>query len=405
MTSLTVNMFRHGAIVIVAWALSLLPIAMRAQTLDTKNRDGNASPSVVGDVTPRDVLSPDAWRRVDQSVDRALAWLARQQRSDGSFPTIANGQPGVTSLCVMAFLVQGHAPGEGRYGRVIERAADYAIACQKDNGLVALAAPNSRYVTRAVPASAGSTACYNHAISALMLSELYGMSNEPHSRRLREAIALALKATIAIQRFPKVLPENRDGWRYVNDAGPLDSDLSVTGWQLMFMRSARNAGFAVPADRIDGAVAYVRRCYDAQAGLFCYSTNLGARSRGMAGAGILALAHAGQHNSPEAQAAGQWVLAHQFDQYNGVGQGGGWENDRYHYGLFNCCQGMYQLNGRYWQEFFPRVVEALLANQRGDGSWEAESCRRDAQYGNAYTMALAVLSLGASNELLPIFQR
>ena len=66
---------------------------------------------------------------------------------------------------------------------------------------------------------------------------------------------------------------------------------------------------------------------------------------------------------------------------------------------------MYQLGGRYWEEFFPRIVPILLANQQADGSWPADSYRIDATFGNAYTTALVVITLGAPNQLLPIFQR
>ena len=37
---------------------------------------------------------------------------------------------------------------------------------------------------------------------------------------------------------------------------------------------------------------------------------------GMAGAGILALAHAGKHNSRQATATGEWLLRYSFDEYN-----------------------------------------------------------------------------------------
>src|SRR4051812_662108 len=49
-----------------------------------------------------EVLPETEWRRVDAAVDRALTWVASQQQADGSFPTIEMGQPGVTSLCMMA---------------------------------------------------------------------------------------------------------------------------------------------------------------------------------------------------------------------------------------------------------------------------------------------------------------
>src|SRR5271163_4283382 len=58
-----------------------------------------------------DALPPEKWRQLEKSVDRALAWIASQQQPDGSFPTMATGQPAVTSLCVMAFLSRGHQPG------------------------------------------------------------------------------------------------------------------------------------------------------------------------------------------------------------------------------------------------------------------------------------------------------
>jgi hypothetical protein len=126
----------------------------------------------------------------------------------------------------------------------------------------------------------------------------------------------------------------------------------------------------------------------------------------MAGAGILALAHAGFHNAPEARRSGDWILRHDFDEYNETMTfNSAWPHDRYHYAVFNCCQGMYQLGGRYWEEFFPQVVDALLEHQQTDGSWPADSHWHDGQFGTAYTTALVVMTLGAPNQLLPIFQR
>ncbi len=97
-----------------------------------------------------------------------------------------------------------------------------------------------------------------------------------------------------MQRWPKDRADDRGGWRYIDDGGTnsqYDSDLSITGWHLMFLRSARNAGFNVPKQPIDDAVGYVRRCYSQQHGVFEYCTgDDDDRSRAMAGAGILALA-------------------------------------------------------------------------------------------------------------------
>jgi hypothetical protein len=355
------------------------------------------------DSMPANVLTREQWQRVDAAVSRALTWVATQQQADGSFPTLDSGQPGVTSLCTMAFIAHGHVPGKGQYGSRLERAADYVLSCQKPNGLITKLGPNGPQINRQVGHDIGGCAAYNHAISSLVLSEVYGMSPRSRARRLEAAIRKALVATLEMQVWPKDSPADRGGWRYVDNFDDVDSDLSVTGWQLMFLRSARNAGFEVPTDRIDDAVAFVKRSFDRRQGVFIYSTRRPSRTRSMAGAGILALAHAGFHNSEEARRAGDWLLANGFEQYNATMPGQ--SSDRYHYGLFTCCQAMYQLGGNYWEQFYPPAVEAVLANQQADGSWPVDSQYHDAPYGNAYSTALVIIMLGAPNQLLPIYQR
>jgi len=385
-------------------------LAQRAVTREVTTAVAPAPPTkAASDNTPVNVLSTGEWRRVDVAVNRALDWLAKQQRPNGSFPTLETGQPGVTCLCMMALISHGHVPGDKRFGTRLEKATDFAISCQKPNGLVTLVGPDGPEIDRNIEHEVGTCAAYNHAISSLTLSELYGMNDGERARRLQKVINKSLATTILMQRWPKDSPADRGGWRYIDDGGTnaeYDSDLSITGWQLMFLRSARNAGFNVPKEPIDEAVAYVRRCYSQQYGVFEYVTgDDDDRSRAMAGAGILALAHAGFHGAAEAQSSAEWLLHHNFDRYNVILPLGPNRHDRYHYALFASCQGMYQLGGRYWQEFFPRTVSTLLANQLPDGSWPADSHWHDGQFGRAYTTALVVMTLGAPNQLLPIFQR
>ena len=373
----------------------------------TRQSSSKSSASTTDEGPPDNVLAPAEWKRVDTAVDRALIWMAAQQQPDGSFPTLERGQPGVTSLCVMAFVSHGHAPGDGQYGSRLDKAIDYTLRCQKQNGLLALLADDTPQLSRQGGSGLGTNIAYNHAISSLMLSELYGMSQPQRARRMKGAIEKALAATLKMQRWPKDKEVDKGGWRYLDDRDESDSDLSVTGWELMFLRSARNAGFDVPKDAIDDAVAYVRRCYSKEYGTFQYWIDRGdGRSRGMAGAGILALAHAGYHDSKEAQSTGDWILKQKFEPYNtSVKFTSDRVLDKYHFGVFSCCQGMYQLGGRYWKDFFPRIVPILLTNQQADGCWPADSHRYDGPYGKSYTTALMVITLGAPNQLIPIFQR
>src|SRR4051812_22752402 len=203
-------------------------------------------PNVSTDNKPANVLSADEWQRVDVAVNRALDWLAKQQRPDGSFPTLDNGQPAVTSLCLMAFVAHGHTPTDKRFGQRLGRAIDFVISCQKPNGLVTLTGPDGPEISRNLDHEVGTCAAYNHAISSLTLSEMYGMCDAPRAKRIQGAINKSLVASLLMQHWPKDQARDRGGWRYIDDGGPnseYDSDLSITGWELMFLRSARNAGF------------------------------------------------------------------------------------------------------------------------------------------------------------------
>ncbi|MEM8946607.1 MAG: hypothetical protein AAGD11_15650 [Planctomycetota bacterium] len=350
------------------------------------------------------LLEASQWQQIDRSVESGLSWLAGQQQRDGSFPTLPQGQPGVTSLCIMAFLSHGHLPGEGPYGDQLQLAVDYVLGCQKRSGMLAFISPNGVKLSRNVSHVVGSTAAYNHAISGLVLSETYGIQGERPASKVRPAIRRALDVTLQMQKWRKDNPNDLGGWRYVLDMDADDSDVSITGWHLMFLRSAKNAGFDIAKEPIDEAVGYVRRCFRPRSSTFAYTQSpmySNYTSRGVTGAGILALAHAGLHDTPESQQAGDWLLQNRFDQYN--------NNpvylERYHYGLLTCSQAMYQLGGRHWQQFFPSTAITLVGSQLPDGSWPRESHHRDGAYGSAYSSAICLITLGTPNDLLPIFQR
>ena len=68
-----------------------------------------------------EALTSDQRESLENAVEKGFAWLAGQQRRDGSFPTLPQGQPGVTSLCVMAFMSHGYLPDNGEYGPILRR--------------------------------------------------------------------------------------------------------------------------------------------------------------------------------------------------------------------------------------------------------------------------------------------
>ena len=315
----------------------------------------------------------------------------------------------------MAFLSRGHQPGLGPYGQHLNRAIDFVLSCQASNGLITLLAPGPVHEDK----QPSHNAIYNHAISGLMLGEVYGQVSGQRAKAMKQAIERAILFSHSFHHIRRKPPIDQGGWRYihVNRWDPPDSDLSVTCWHLMFLRSAKNAEFDVPQADVDEAIAYVRRLWNPGSGAFSYHTagfeaNLSVpakHSRGMVGAGILSLSMAGQHQTPMARSAGDWLLAHRFKGFGDLAS----TSDRFFYGAYYSSQAMMQLGGRYWEQFFPSLVDALLSGQSPDGSWPPEvrsgvplaGAGSEAMFGNVYTSALAVLSLTPPYQLLPIYQK
>jgi hypothetical protein len=373
------------------------PNAPPASPLDNKASSADGSGDRAKPSDGRASLSRGQWSRIDRAIDRGLQFIARHQGSDGSFETQDAARPGVTGLCVLAMLARGHQPGKGRYGAQIERAVDYTLDLQDPNSGVIVA---SQYI--GPEQGDRGAAHYDHGIAGVMLAEVYGMTDAKRHDRIRAAINSALRYTRRIQTKPKGDPNERGGWRYQHYSWN-NSDLSVTCWQLMFYRAARNAEFNVPAAWVDEAMAYVHRSFDKDERAFVYALTGKNRytTRGMVGAGIVCLELGGEHHSETSRQAADWILKHSFSPYNNFRH----VEDRYHYGAFYCSQAMFQLGGDHWKRFFPTVLEALTDAQHADGSWDVESTGNDDRYGNVYTTALAVLTLATPYQLLPIYQR
>ena len=341
-----------------------------------------------------DVLSDKDWSRLESSVDRGLKWLATRQKSDGSFKSNDMGQPAVTSLAIMAYLSRGHQPGVGPYGEILENAIDYVLSTQGRFGMFSrLDAPGP--YERHTPSH---TATYNHAVAGLMLGEVYGMCKGERSERIRKAIDDALIFTWKLQLQPKDKRVDRGGWRYVVDRNDRDSDISVTGWHLMFLRSARNAEFDVPKEFIDQALGFVRRCHvNTSKGVFSYFPDEPKEANlTMTAIGTLSLALGGQHRDPLVREASDWMLKKGVVPYE--------RYDRWHYRYYYYVQAMAQVGGEYWRKTFPVVLRELLSNQHREGYWRLSGGKEEI-LGRTYYTSLAILTLTPPYQLLPLYQR
>lgn len=330
---------------------------------------------------------------VEDAVDRGLAYLACAQSKDGSWPSGINttgrprpniqteGDPAITALAVMAFLSAGHVPGEGLYGDRIALGIRFVAQGQLKNGLFA-------------GANLGGVEMYYHGICTLMLAEVVGMTDGRTAEEMRGRLQSAVKIILEAQR--RNTTNDRGGWRY--GIGGTDADLSVTGWQFLALRAAKNVGCDIPSDRIDAALAYVKRCYDAKSGGFTY-TAYGRVTEPCTGVGILCLELSGKdsHQSPEALKAAAYLLKNPISIVQ----------PHFHYGVYYVAQAMFQVGDNFWKSYRERLHELLLRSNSPniDGAWDTQRGVGDAHYGQAYATAMAILALTVEYRYLPIYQR
>ncbi|WP_052640173.1 prenyltransferase/squalene oxidase repeat-containing protein [Zavarzinella formosa] len=338
------------------------------------------------------------------AVDQGVEYLAKSQNGDGSwnsgrqFGGFGNngGQrdPAVTALCVMAFLSSGHVPGEGRYGDAIERGIRFVASQQQRNGMFAA----SQF---------GMTQMYSHGICTLMVAEAVGLMPD---RRMAESLRTQLVLAVRLIRSAQcVLAENTGGWRYTPDGR--DADISVTGWQVMALRAARNVGCDVPAETVEKAVGYIKRCYDPQVGGYRY-TRYSAVTVPCTGASILSLELCGKeyHASDESLRAAGYLLRKE----NILNQA----RPHFFYGIYYTSQAMFQIGddpgkagenknpNNYWQ-IYRQVLHFLLLKQyapKAGGFWQSASAD-DNMAGINYCTAMAILALTVEYRYLPIYQR
>ena len=239
---------------------------------------------------------------------------------------------------------------------------------------------------------------YGHGITTLMLAEMLGMGTDvAQDELIREKCRRALDLILRAQRVPK--SENaRGGWRYSPDTS--ESDMSVTVWQTMALRSAKNAGLDVPKEAIDEAVRYIKRCYqptedrknDKRLGGFGYQGK--GRELSTTAEGLLALQVCGDYDSTEVLATSERLFKEGLT-----------ENEKWFYYLtYYYAQGMNQRGGKYAEEGTRVATNVLLPLQGRDGSWEGRG-GEERGGGKVYATAMAMLSLAVKHHYLPIYQR
>jgi hypothetical protein len=319
-----------------------------------------------------------ASKESEVAVASALTWFARHQSPSGVWDAERYQQnctddpkcePGaymrpmeetntaLTGYALLCFLSSGYDhQTPSRYRPVVKRGIDYLLAIQKPDGLLGLRN-------------------YEHPIAAQALVEAYAMTSDP---ALRQPAQMAIDLIVARQnQDPKAESGYAGlGWDYTTPT--TRNDASVTGWNIMALKSAYTAGLLNVSDAMHGSKRWLELSWKANnpnwdrldpytgESVFSYGWTTGDTKHNghqdMAPVGLVCAVFLG-HRSGDAmlETMANWVMKHQTPV--------AYPTNTYY--LYYNTLGMFQVGGEKWKVWNSVVRDMLVkAQRRGDGCFD-----------------------------------
>lgn len=344
----------------------------------------------------------------EKAVDGGLAWLARHQAPDGSWSRFCLepghsdcrcdkdhpcASPGMlfemahTGLALLAFQAGGHYEfNNNRYSETVRKGLDWLVDNQRpDGGLIGSKRTGKRRHFH-------QQFMYEHGIATFTLAEACALERFSGVKRPDDRYERAMAKALD---FIYQMQHDDGGWRYTDNRKE-KSDSSVTGWQVLALKSAEQAGMKPRPE----AVAAAHRFFDDLAlpsGETAYvheGKKLKVNTQATTGVGMLArqfLFHDRDH-----------PMVHKAADHLATFAERKWPTtlvepeDADFYLLYNCTLAMHQNGGEPWKRWNDHVRDAVVRLQRHDGcmkgSWDPAQ-----HWGNTggriYSTALATLTL------------
>ena len=325
----------------------------------------------------------------EQAVERGLRWLADHQFAAGNWSIhelnctdhecLGHGSfqtdTAATGLALLAFLGAGHSHRSGEYQDVVGRGIQWLVQRQKADGDLFIEGSELVWL-------------YSHGMAAIALCEAYGMTKDP---ALKDPAQRSLDFIVAAQH-----PEF-GGWRY---RPRFESDTSVSGWQLMALKSGQMAGLAVPKSAYEGVSRWLDSVESKSSpGRFAYHSTQ-SDSLAMTAEGLLMRQYLGAGRSDASLIAGASYLKQYLPRLE--------ERDTYYW--YYATQVMFHMQGEHWSEWNATIRDLLVDSQeKGSGmagSWAPETPSKS-KWGEAggrhYLTCLNLLMLEVYYRHLPLY--
>ena len=314
------------------------------------------------------------------AVGRALEWLKRNQRRDGSWSLtgpftsggLSDAKVAATAMALLAFQGDGHTTEKGEYQEQVRNGWRALLKEQDATGCFYHGGQDEERP-------------YSQGLATIAICEIYGMTK---SSMFRGPAQKAVDYAVEIQA-----PEG--GWRYQPG---VDTDTSVTGWYVMGLQSALMAGLDVPSPTLQRVSDYLDTVALDGGSLYKYQPIRQGYSLAMTAEGLLCRQYLGwKQNDPRLLRAAKLMLENGID----------WEEDRDVYYWYYATQVLHHMEGVHWDQWNSVMREVLPANQvqagKEEGSWDPNGDRWGAHGGRLYTTCLSTYMLEVYYRHLAIY--
>lgn len=317
----------------------------------------------------------------EAAVIRALEWLARNQQKDGSWRLdgpyknggITENRTAATAMALLAFQGAGHTHREGRFSKQVARGWKALLKMQDREGDFYHSRSSHQHL-------------YSQAQATIAICELYGMTKDS---RFREPAQLAVDFAVRTQT-------REGGWRYEPYR---EADMSVTGWFLMALQSAKMADLEVPDstfERIGRLLNKLSKDYGSQ---YVYQIDKRHTSLALSAEGLLCRQYLGWKRDDRRLVKGVRLISN-----NPVSFAGSRKNVYYwYYGT----QVLHHYEGEEWEKWNKVMRVELPEHQvkrgRERGSWDPVNDTWGELAGRLYMTCLCTYTLEVYYRHLPIY--
>jgi hypothetical protein len=333
-----------------------------------------------------------ATRQTERAVAAALNWIARHQSPAGSWsledfsrrckdktcsgPGDTKSDAAATALALLPFLAAGQThQSKGPYQKTIRGGLHWLMNNQLSDGNLA--------------GRGNFTLMYTHGLATITLCEAFALTSDPK---------IGVAAQSAVQFIETSQNTAGGGWRYTPGQ---PGDTSVTGWQVMALKSAQMAGLSVTPNVLKGAKKFLLSVASGSAGSeFSYLQGEEATPT-MSAVGLLCSQYLGAARNDAIMVKGLSYL----NRHHPLNE----ERDCYYW--YYATQVMHNIPGPQWDAWNRILRRILVKTQIKDGcatgSWDPEKPVADEwghHGGRLMQTSLSTLSLEVYYRYLPLYR-